>query len=969
MLFLETLSDKSKHSKAGDLWQKGEEQMSLKKIFLNINGADRILVCDPEQDSLADVIRRLGLTGTKVGCGTGQCGACSVLLDGKVVRSCVRKMKSVPEYSKVVTIEGLGTPYHLHPLQLAWIVYGGVQCGFCTPGFIVSAKGLLEINPSPTRQDVRDWFQRHRNACRCTGYKPLVDAVMAAAKVLRGEIKMEDLAFKIPEDGRIYGTAYPRPAALAKVTGTCDYGADINMKLPAGAFHLAVVQAGVSHARIMSIDTAEAEKMPGVVKVITHKDIKGTNRINFPVGYAQSKLSGSERPILMDEKIFRYGDVCALVAADSQKNARAAAKRVKVNYEQLPEYLNVLDAVADDAMEIHPGAPNIYFELPLVYGQETAPIMESAPYVAEGSYYTQRQPHLVIEPDVVMAYIDDEGRLTVHCKSLALYGTRSNIASAVGLPLDKIRIIENPTGASFGYAISPGSTALVAVAALATGKPCCLLFNYEEHMHFSGKRAPSYTNIKMAADQNGKLQAMEFDIAYDKGAYSEVARIVTKGVRFLGAPYVIPNVRGLSKAVTTNHCFSTAYRSFGSPQTYGASEQLMDELAEKMGMDPLEFRYINVYREGDENFNGHKLTVYPMSELIDRLRPKYREALEKGRRESTPQKKRGVGIACGMYNITANPNDHCEMALELNLDGTVTVFNTWEDQGQGGDIGSLVHAHEALRPLGIKPEQIKLVMNDTALCPNSGPAAGSRSHFMVGNATIDAANKLMEAMRKPDGTYRTYEEMIKEGIPTKYLGVYDTSDHTTDMDPNTGQGNPTSDHTYGIFMAEVEVDTATGKTKVLGMVLEGDVGVIGSQQAVEGQAFGGISHGIGMALTEDYDDLKKHTSLIGCGFPFINDVPDDIEVSFLETPRPRGPHGSGGCAELFQSSPHVAVVNAIYNACGVRIREFPATPAKVLAGLKALEKGEAPKPKKYYLGCDLHERLEEIRRNPFIPKR
>ena len=214
----------------------------LKKMTLNINGADKMIVCDPE-DSLADCLRLLGLTGTKVGCDKGQCGVCSVLLDGNVVRACTRKMKKVPEFSRVVTIEGIGTPANLHPLQLAWIVHGGVQCGFCTPGFIVSAKGLLDTNPSPTRQDVRAWFQKHRNACRCTGYKQLVDAVMAAAKVLRGEMTMEELSFKIPADGRIYQSNVPKPAAVAKVTGTCDYGADLNLKLPKDALHIAMVNA------------------------------------------------------------------------------------------------------------------------------------------------------------------------------------------------------------------------------------------------------------------------------------------------------------------------------------------------------------------------------------------------------------------------------------------------------------------------------------------------------------------------------------------------------------------------------------------------------------------------------------------------------------------------------------------------------------------------------------------------------
>ena len=239
--------------------------MSILKKTLYINGAERMFLCDPDEDSLADVLRRLGLTGTKVGCGTGQCGACSVILDGKVVRSCTRKIRQVADYSHVITIEGIGTAEHLHPLQLAWIVHGGVQCGFCTPGFIMSAKGLLDTNPSPTREEVRDWFQKHRNACRCTGYKQLVDAVMDAAKVLRGEMTMEELSWKLPADGKIYNTHIPRPAALAKVLGACDYGGDIALKMP-DVLHLAIVQPGISHGQLVGVDTSEAEKAPGVVR-------------------------------------------------------------------------------------------------------------------------------------------------------------------------------------------------------------------------------------------------------------------------------------------------------------------------------------------------------------------------------------------------------------------------------------------------------------------------------------------------------------------------------------------------------------------------------------------------------------------------------------------------------------------------------------------------------------------------------
>lgn len=249
------------------------------KKALRINGLAKTVIAE-SGESLANVLReQFGLTGTKVGCGQGQCGCCNVILDNKLVRSCVTDMAKVPDGADIITIEGVGTPDNLHPLQLAWIIHGGAQCGFCSPGFIVSAKALLSQNANPTRQEVRDWFQVHRNACRCTGYQQLVDAVMDAAKVLNGELKAEDLMFKIPEDGKIWGTKHPRPTAVAKVTGTIDYGADLGLKMPSDTLYLALVQAKVSHANLISIDTSEAEKMPGVAQVVTHKNIKGKNRI------------------------------------------------------------------------------------------------------------------------------------------------------------------------------------------------------------------------------------------------------------------------------------------------------------------------------------------------------------------------------------------------------------------------------------------------------------------------------------------------------------------------------------------------------------------------------------------------------------------------------------------------------------------------------------------------------------------
>ena len=904
--------------------------------ILVINGVQTMVVAK-EEDTLADVLRgQLGLTGTKVGCGQGQCGCCSVILDGKVVRSCVTKFKRVKDWSEITTIEGIGSPQNLHPVQVAWMVHGGAQCGYCSPGFIVSAKALLDTNSSPSRKEVRAWFQRHRNACRCTGYRPLVDATMDAAKVLRGEMSLEDLQFKLPEDGRIWNTKYPRPTALAKVTGTCDYGHDLILKMPPETLHLALVQAKVSHAVIRDIDTSEAQGMPGVHSVLTHKDVKGKNRIFGFLLYPWTKGDGFDRPILCDEKVFQFGDAIAIVCADSEEHARAAADKVKVDLEPLPAYMNAIEAAADDAIEIHPGTPNVFFEQNLKKGEPTAPIMASAAHVVEDSFYVQRQPHLPMEPDVGFAYLDDEGRVTIQSKSISLYTYMLMLKEGLGLEADKLRLIQNPMGGSFGYKLSPTMEAFLAVAVLATGRPCAMRYDYYQQITYTGKRSPAYVDLKLAADDDGKLQAMEWDFIMDHGAYSEFGDLlVIKIARNIGACYHIPNIDGRGRATFTNHAFGSAFRGYGSPQAEFASEVLMDELAEKIGMDPLEFRYLNVYREGSTTPTGDELDVHPLPGLLEMARPKYKEWVERARRESTATKKRGVGITCGTYNTGRDTADVAGSDVELNPDGTVTIFNTWEDHGQGADSGSICTAHEALRPLGLKPEQIRLQLNDTATCPNSGPAAASRCQYMVGNAIIDGCTKLIEAMRKPDGTFRTYQEMVDEGIETRVKGTYSTAPLCGKIEPETMQFKPVPTYMYGVFLSDVEVDVETGKAKVVDMAMFADVGVHANRLAVDGQLLGGCVQGIGLALTEDFEELDEHTTMVKCGLPYIEDTPDTLDIQYTEMPRPSGPFGAAGCGELPLTSPHASIINAIYNACGTRITHLPARPEKILAALRS----------------------------------
>jgi len=904
----------------------------MQKRNLIINGINRTVIADPEL-TLGEVLRKqLLLTGTKVSCNDGHCGACSVLVDGKLTLACITKMGRVPDGAQIVTVEGVGHPGALHPIQVSMMAHGAAQCGFCTPGFVVSAKALLDKNPKPTREEVRSWFTQHHNACRCTGYKQIVDAVMDAAAVLRGEKKLEDITFKMPADGRIWGTKFPRPTAEQKVTGTLDFGQDLGLKMPTNTLQLALVQAKVSHANIISIDTSEAEKMPGVFKVITHKDVKGKNRITGLITFPTNKGDGWDRPILCDKKIFQYGDAIAIVCADTIEQAKAAAEKVKVQLEVLPAYMSAPAAMAADAIEIHPGTPNVYFEQKIAKGADTKPIMDKAPYVVEDSFYLQRQPHLTIESDMGFAYFDEQERLTIHSKSIGLYLHHAMIAPGIGIEPEKLRLIQNPAGGTFGYKFSPTMEALLGVACVTTRRPVYLEYDYQQYMTYTGKRSPFFVDLKMAADKDGKILAMESDWTVDHGPYSEFGDLLTlRGAQYIGAGYNIPNIRGMGRTVATNHVWGSAFRAYGSPQSFLASESLVDELAEKVGMDPLEFRYKNVYRPGDKTPTGQAPEVYSLPEMLDKLRPLYKEALAKAKRESTPDNKKGVGISIGIYGCGLDGADGAEAKVELVKDG-VNVYATWQDHGQGADMGVLGTAHEALRPLGLRPGQIHLVLNDTGTAPNGGPSGGSRSQVVIGNAIKNGCEQLVEALRRPNGSFRTYEDMVADNRPLVYNGKWAAA-MNSNCDENA-QGNPFAVYMYGAFMAEVNVNTKTGKTTVEGMTVMADVGKINNKLVVDGQIYGGVAQGIGLALSEDFEDIEKHSTMLGAGIPYARDIPDKFDIYYFENARENGPFGAAGVGELPLTSPHVAIVNAIYQATGVRIRHLPARPEKVLDGLK-----------------------------------
>lgn len=912
----------------------------IKRTFI-VNGVTRQVLVE-ENETLASFLReRLLLTGCKIGCGQGHCGACNVIVDGKVTRSCITKLSRLLDNAEITTIEGIGTLSDMHPLQVAWMAHGCAQCGFCSPGFIMTSKVLLDNNPNPTREEVRDWFQQNRNLCRCTGYKPLVDAVMDAARVIRGEITKEDLVFK-PTGDSIVGTSYIRPSAAQKVTGSWDFGADDALKMPKDTLRLALVQAEVSHALLKGVDTSEAEKMPGVFKVITAKDVPGKNRINGLVMLPlNNKCDGWDRPILCDEKIFQFGDAIAIVAADTEEHARAAAAAVKVDIEELPAYMNAMDAIAEDAIEIHPGTPNAYYETNCIKGPDMD--FDAAPNVVEIESYCSRQPHLHLEPDCGYAYIDEDGMLTIHSKSIGLHLHMPMIADGIGVPLEKLRLVQNHTGGTFGYKFSPTNEAILGVAALVCQRPVSLVFNMYQNITYTGKRSPAFMHIKLAADENGKLLGLWGDNYIDHGPYSEFGDLLTHRLsQFTGAGYHIPTIRNKSQTVFTNHAWGSAFRGYGSPQSFMGSEIAIDVLAAKMGMDPFDIRELNCYKESEHSTipTGYEPDVYCLEEMYKVARPLYeagKKRVAEKNAASDGRYKYGIGVSSGVYGSGLDGVDSSQAYAELNPDGSVTMYVSWEDHGQGADMGTLVSAHETLRQAGITPEQIHLVMNDTKVTPNSGPAGGSRSQVMTGNACRLAAENLLAAMKKDDGTYRTYDEMVAEGIETKVLGQWvATACADRPIDQATAQGDPFSVYMYTLFLPEVCVDTETGKVTVEKFTCVADVGTIMNKLLVDGSFYGGLAQGIGLALSENFEDLEKHTTLLKCGIPYPKDVPDDIELHYVQTPRPNGPYGAAGCGEAPLDAPHPAILNAIYNATGARIMQVPATPDVVKAALDEL---------------------------------
>ena len=889
-----------------------------------LNGIKRAIVCD-ENKRLVDVIRDdFGLRGTKKGCDSmGHCGACSVIMNGKAVRSCLITMKALPDEAQVTTVEGIGTLENPHFIQKAFAYEGAVQCGFCTPGMVVATKALLDKNPAPSEEAIRRAFSG--NLCRCTGYNSIIRAVGLAGKLISGEIKEEEI--KVDTSKGTFGKRAPRPNSLAKATGSTIFGNDV--VLPHGTLHLKIVRSAHSHAVIKSIDTRDAEKMPGVVGVITANDVPDSNTLNYYVPDYVTTIIPTE-PLLCTTKANYLGAPVAIVVAETVEQAEAARDAVKVEYEVLPNYKTPEDSLSKGAVPIRPEyeVNNTFTSFLKKNGDRDSAerAMSDSDAVVSARFITSRQPHLVIEPDNAMAFMDGD-RLTVMSRTVAIHQHLKQLGDAIGIEPDRIRWIANACGGSFDYKGFITCETLVALAAIRYGRPCKLAYTMSETILATTKRARFWINAQLGAGKDGRLKAMLYDYRLDCGAYEGLGGLLmVKTHQCIGGPYNIPNVNGVGTMVLTNNNPYGAVRGPGGAEMSIASEVLIDMMAEKLNMDPLEFRFLNAWREGDKANWGKELDCYPYPVMLQKLHPLYTRAIRKAKSESTAEKKRGVGIGGGFWGCELDSVDRSLAEVELDPDDGVTVYATWVDSGQGGDIGMLTIASRALGDM--PPEKIRLVSNDSSLVPDSGPSVGSRQTATTGNAIRLACEALRTSMKENHCV--NYSDMIAKGIPLRYEGLYTWKSPTpTDID---SQGQSWRSVSYILNMAEVEVEVATGKVNVVKVTSVIDAGTIHNPLAVEGQCEGGMNMGTGYALWEDFEPGVT-ASLTQGGIPNVMNSPK-TECYYNETYRANGPFGGIGLGEVVTFGTPPAILNAIYNACGVRVFEVPVRPELILSALK-----------------------------------
>ena len=913
-----------------------QKETAKTKLTLKVNGKDHQLLVNPGQTLLGVLRDDLGLTGTKQGCDDGACGTCTVTLNGAMVRAC-RVPVDKANGKEVLTIEGLGTSDRLHPLQEAFIAADAVQCGFCTPGTIMAAKALLDRNPAPTREQIAKALGS--NLCRCTGYVSILDAVARAADPGRN---IQSPEARVPAQAELYR----RIDARDKVLGTALYAADLTMP---GMLHGAVLRSPHPHADILHIDDSEARALPGVMAVVTARDVPGLNRYGRAV---------KDQRVLADGRVRQIGDAIAAVAATSPETAAHALSLIRVSYRLLPEIPDPAEALKEGAILIHDSG-NLLAEKESHWGDAEAALAQ-AHLVVDESYSTPFVEHAYLEPEAALAYRDDEGRLVVRSATQHSHLHRRAVAETMGLPPEQVRILPTVVGGAFGAKTDISCECVVALLALKTGRPVKIVYSRAESFASTTKRHPFRMRIRTGVTKDGRLTALAAEVLADTGAYASAGpAIMVRAFVSLVGPYQIPNVAIHGRVVYTNNTTAGAMRGYGATQVAFAMESQIDIIAARLGIDPLEFRLMNRRTTSAAVATPRDVEQEAAyRQTVEAVRPYYEQAKRARQADGNGRWRRGVGIASMRYGIGYSSTQLPQSFAELESDGRVRLFVGAMDMGQGTDTAlGLIAARELTLPL----EAVSVVSGDTECTPDTGPSSGSRVVYTDGNAVKEAALALRDAvlatasellkisyesleMRdgrvapRPEtgvsGPTVSLAEVARArqsaGLSMRFTGTF----HPVPMhDLLSDSPSPYLVHVTATHVAEVEVDSRRGTVRVLRVVAAHDVGRVIYPQGLKGQIEGAVSMGMGYALKEEFRPGET-TGFEQYRIPTARETPEIVPL-MVEMIDPSAGLGAKGAAECATVAVAPAIINAIANATGARIHHLPATPHRLLALMEA----------------------------------
>lgn len=825
-----------------------------------------------EDINVIDYLRDdLQITSLKNGCGEGACGACMILVDGKPVRACILKASKV-DGKKLLTVEGL-SEREKEAYSWAFAEAGAVQCGFCIPGMIISAKGLLDKKLNPTPQEIKEAIKG--NICRCTGYVKIEQGISLAAKVLRGELKPKSSK----PAGEGIGTNLIRVDAIEKALGTAEYVDDLNVD---GMLYGVALRTKYPRALVQSIDVSAARVYPGIEAVMTAEDIPGER-------YWGHIFHDWPTLVAVGEETRYIGDAIALVAGRTKKQVREALKLIQVEYQELEPLTTPVDALREGAPQIHPKG-NLLSKTYVRRGNPEEALEKSA-YVVSQRYTTPPTEHAFMEPESALALPHPDGSLTVYVGSQSVYDDMHGITAILGLPPEKVRVISKFVGGGFG-----GKEDLVvqhhaALLAWKTQKPVKVTLTRQESLLVHPKRHAMELEVTTGCDDEGRITGMRAKIVADTGAYASLgSAVLERACTHVGGPYVVPNVEITGLCVYTNNPPAGAFRGFGVPQSNFASEMNLNLLAEQVGISPWEIRYLNALEPGKENATGQ---IADDGTAIKETLLAVREVFESSPYAGIASALKNTGIGVGLPDIS-------RVRIKVE-NGKLMIYTSAQCIGQGLATIIIQMLNEAT---GISGELIEVVTPDTFLTPNAGTTTASRQTTFTGEATRQAALSLQQALER-----KTLQEL--EG--TEYYGEYFGKTDPLQSD----KPNPMNHVAYS-FATHVAILDEQGKVQKI--VAAHDIGRAINPKALEGQIEGGVAMGLGYALREDFP-LKNGvpTAKYGTlGLLRSTDMPEVETVIIEKNPSPLA-YGAKGVGEI-SSIPVAAAVAGAYKKFDGKLR-------------------------------------------------